>query len=102
MTKYMQCLIRLAQGTEFRLTEPASTALDSVIYCSVRTINVNSRPFCQNVNDGRNKTHFDSPPDELAEGQWSLRNHATCWRTMTLSHQVGIDIPLLPPHFVKA
>lgn len=44
----------------------------------------------------KNPTLFDSPHDKLAEEQWSLRNHATCWRTMSLSHKVRQTSPYSP------
>ncbi len=72
-------------------------ALDALLFIAQHGQKVicELQPFCQNFNDGK-KTTFDSPHDKLAEGQWSLRNHATCWRTMSLSHKVRQTSPYSP------
>lgn len=44
----------------------------------------------------KKKEAFHSPPDKLAKGQRPLRNHATCWRTMSLSHKVRQTSPYSP------
>lgn len=45
------------------------------------------QPLWLNFNDG-GKKQFHVPHDKLVEGQRSLRNNATCWNTMSLSHKV--------------
>lgn len=44
----------------------------------------------------KKKEAFHSPPEKLAKGQRPLRNHATCWRTMSLSHKVRQTSPYSP------